>query len=364
MKADALLDCDDVGYLAERIVGLFARFTSMRYELLTFIRAFDVVRGWERDGATSCADWLSVRCEMGEPAAREHVRIAHALGACSGIDAAMASGAIGYSKVRAITRVATDDNEDELLALAGDHTAAQLEEHCSRIRRDMAIEGVTPDFDESRRWVSRSDTDDGMVRIVAQVHADEAELIMTAIERSGTSDAGFDRVDGLVAIAEHTVTGGGENKRPIEMMVRVDADTLIGRTDHPAVTGSTYVSAETARRLLCDCGVVPYRADPDGNVLDIGRKSRTIPPAIRRALFVRDEHQCQFPGCAHRLFTQAHHVHHWEHGGRTSLDNLITLCSRHHRTVHELGFYIECHDGEFVFFDPKGEPLQPVPRLH
>ena len=108
--------------------------------------------------------------------------------------------------------------------------------------------------------------------------------------------------------------------------------------DHGAVD----VSAETSRRLSCDASVVPMHHDADGAVLDVGRKTRTVPPSIRRALQARD-HTCRFPGCTARR-CDAHHVEHWVDGGATSLDNLVLLCRRHHRAVHEGGFELRQHD--------------------
>jgi hypothetical protein len=78
----------------------------------------------------------------------------------------------------------------------------------------------------------------------------------------------------------------------------------------------------------------------DGEPLSVGRKTRTVPTAIKRALRARDK-GCSFPGCHHKRFVDAHHIQHWSAGGDTSLDNLMLLCSRHHRLVHEGGFCIE-----------------------
>jgi 5-methylcytosine-specific restriction endonuclease McrA len=231
--------------------------------------------------------------------------------------------------------------------------------------------GISPEFDTERRWVSAADTDDGMVRITAQLHADEAAMVMAAVEQAGTTPTSFDRADGLVALAVGTGCSGTENTQSplpspshspslsssIDMVVRVDADTLIGRSTQPAVMGCTNVSAETARRLLCNAAVIPFRVDSDGDVLDIGHRSRAIPPKMRLAMLARDDFHCRFPGCAHTSFLDGHHVLHWENGGPTKLDNLVTLCTAHHRTVHELGFYVERHHDRFVFFDPNGEAI-------
>src|SRR5262249_34087093 len=101
----------------------------------------------------------------------------------------------------------------------------------------------------------------------------------------------------------------------------------------------THVPAETCRRLACDASRVVMRHDTDGNVTEIGARTRTIPPALRRALEHRD-HGCRFPGCGAR-FTQGHHIRHWANGGPTTLSNLALLCRHHHRAVHEEGFEVD-----------------------
>ena len=124
--------------------------------------------------------------------------------------------------------------------------------------------------------------------------------------------------------------------------------------------GALYVSMETSQRLACDASLVRMRHDVDGAVLDVGRKTRTIPPSIRRALAAR-ETGCRFPGCTSRR-CDAHHIAHWADGGATSLDNLVLLCRRHHRAVHEGGFAVIAGlDGALAFLRPDGAPLQVVP---
>jgi hypothetical protein len=106
--------------------------------------------------------------------------------------------------------------------------------------------------------------------------------------------------------------------------------------------------------LSCDASLVRVEHAADGSILDVGRKTRTIPPAIRRALEVRDR-GCRFPGCGLR-FTDAHHVKHWADGGDTCLDNCVLLCRHHHRLVHEGGWWIEWWGkGKPAFFSRRGE---------
>jgi hypothetical protein len=138
-------------------------------------------------------------------------------------------------------------------------------------------------------------------------------------------------------------------------MLHVEAETLRADGDpgRSELEDGTRVSAETARRLSCDASLVEVAHGPDGDVLDVGRKTRTIPPAIRRALEVRDR-GCRFPGCGLR-FTDAHHVTHWADGGGTSVKNCLLLCGHHHRLVHEGGWRVDWWgEGHPVFFDPRG----------
>jgi len=117
------------------------------------------------------------------------------------------------------------------------------------------------------------------------------------------------------------------------------------------------VSAETSRRLSCDAGVVHWLENKEGETLSVGRKTRTIPPSIRRALQRRDQ-GCRFPGCTCDRFVDAHHIRHWADGGETSMNNLLLLCRRHHRMVHEEGFaVISQADGQFYFTDPSGHRM-------
>ncbi len=119
-------------------------------------------------------------------------------------------------------------------------------------------------------------------------------------------------------------------------------------------TGGTRLAPETARRLCCDTAMVCVERDDTGNVLDIGRRARTIPPAIDRAVRIRDG-GCRFPGCGVR-FTDGHHVRHWADGGTTSLANLLSLCVYHHRKLHEGGWKLQ-YDADAdipTFVDPRG----------
>jgi len=132
-----------------------------------------------------------------------------------------------------------------------------------------------------------------------------------------------------------------------------------GRSD---IEDGSALPPATVRRLCCDGGLVPIVEDADGNSLNVGRRTRAIPPAIRRALDARDR-GCRFPGCSNTRFVDAHHIQHWADGGETKLHNLVLLCRRHHRFVHEYGFRIQHDGGQIRFVRPDGLPIPASPSV-
>src|SRR5262249_17417380 len=141
------------------------------------------------------------------------------------------------------------------------------------------------------------------------------------------------QADALVTLAKRYLGGrdegsGARSPDNYQVIVHVDESALRegkGRSDLPI---------ETVRRLTCDGSVVRMTAGTRGEPLDVGRKQRTVPAAIKRALLARDG-GCSFPGCTHTRYIHAHHIRHWSQGGETSLANTLLLCSAHHRLVHE-----------------------------
>jgi hypothetical protein len=140
-------------------------------------------------------------------------------------------------------------------------------------------------------------------------------------------------------------------------MLHVEPATLSasGEPGRSELEDGTRLAAETARRLACDCALVHVEREPGGEILNVGRSTRSIPAALRRALEVRDR-GCRFPGCGNR-FTDGHHVLHWADGGETSLRNTMLFCRVHHRLFHEGRWKVEWWGRErlAVFIDPRGQ---------
>ena len=179
------------------------------------------------------------------------------------------------------------------------------------------------------------------------VHVNEAEL--------ATPEAG-PMADCCRASVSAEAAEGAVSAEAVDAGVSAETPPVNG-----AWLGDSHVpvSAETARRIGCDAGKVRM-SHRNGEILNVGRKTRTIPPPIRRALEFRDR-GCRFPGCTSR-HCDAHHVHHWADGGETKLSNLVLLCRRHHRLLHEGGFRTQVDaNGAVQFFHPRGRPLHQSP---
>jgi 5-methylcytosine-specific restriction endonuclease McrA len=182
---------------------------------------------------------------------------------------------------------------------------------------------------------------------------------------AGTPSMAQQQADALALLAEtalhHGIDPGAPGDR-YQVVVHVDAAVLADpeAPGQSVLEGGTHVPAGTSQRLACDASRVVMRHDADGRIVEVSARTRTIPPAIRRALHHRD-HGCRFPGCG-LPFGQGHHLRHWAQGGPTTLSNLAMLCRRHHRAVHEEGYQVErWPDGELRFRRPDGRPLPDVP---
>jgi hypothetical protein len=370
--------------LGNEIAELSAHLDAATARLLDLIREFDARGGWE--GARSCADWLSWRVGLDLGAARERVRVARALGELPLLSAALARGELSYSKVRALTRVATPETEARLLAVGRAGTAAHVEKIVRGWRyvdRQMEAKAAT-----ARHWgrtLQVYTDEDGMVVVRGRLAPEAGAVLVRALEAAGevlykgaralgdpaqgpVADPpthGQQRADALALVAETALEhglGAAPRSERYQVVVHVDAAALAdpGQPGQSVLEDGEHISAETSRRLACEATRVVMRHAADGSVLDVGRRTRAIPPALRRALEARDR-GCRFPGCRVRR-AQGHHIHHWASGGPTRLRNLTLLCGRHHRAVHEEGYTVERDaDGTLHFRTPHGWPIPEVP---
>ena len=369
--------------LGDEIAELSVHLDAATVRLLDLIREFDIREGWN-NGFRSCAAWLAWRVGLDMGAARERVRVARALEDLPRLAQALARGELSYAKVRALTRVATPETEERLLAVGRAGTA----EHVERIVRGWRRVDRQAEAEEAkRRHKNRAlhvyQDADGTVVIRGRLEPEAGAVLIQAltaacdVQRAKPATFEADSVsaetrsftqqqaDALVLVAEtalhHGIDPGTPGER-YQVVVHVDADVLADANSpgQSAVEGGACVPAETSQRLACDASRVEMRHDADGVIVEVGTRTRTVPTALRRALAYRD-HGCRFPGCD-LPFGQAHHIKHWAQGGPTTLPNLVVLCRRHHRAVHEEGFQVQRRaNGELQFRWPQGTVLPHVP---
>lgn len=473
--------------LEQTLIRLSAVQAAVEFQFLSALAEFDRRGGWQGDGTLSCAHWLNWRCGLNLGAAREKVRVAHALADLPKISDAFSKGHLSYSKVRALTRIATPSIEKNLLNIAEHSTANQVEKLVRAYRRCESIEALENECDAAnqrhyKRSMSYYHDEDGYLTIRARLPPELGAIVLKALQTAtdalredeqtvvpeNADVSARDRTDGknnlgdkedkdsmegtdsvarpdnpprgvsaemsdpverhkartadaLALIARHWLDTGSleqhscdqsaadqqssaefspepdspapdtNNQNPpnkkhpstkpsdhYQVVVIVDADTLenkitgsglqddsgnnAGTSECHLENGPT-LPVETVRRISCDCSVVGVLMR-DQQPLSIGRKARTIPSAIRRALERRDG-GCTFPGCGATRFVEGHHILHWANGGETSLDNLTLLCSHHHHLLHEGGYCLERTDnGELAFYDKRGRLIDPrQPRI-
>ncbi len=348
-------------------------------------RWLDLVCEFRAEGGAAGDDlarWVAWRCGISTREAREYVRVGEALQELPAIRTAFGRGELTYTKVRALTRVATARSEQSLLDLASSLTASQLER---ALRAFCRISGDEAGKAHELEYVSYNWAEDGSLVLRARVPAEEGTVFIRALEaarervreseRAGGDGAvsapdSFEpprspQVEALVEVARTSLTAGteggaGERAR---LIVHVDAAALTsdgsGRCE---LEGGAVISPETARRLGCDAEYASS-VERNGLPVSVGRRRRTVSPKLRRLLEARDDGRCRWPGCENRRYLDAHHRTHWAHGGETSLDNLLLLCWHHHRLVHEGGYTIEgAPTGELRFRNRYGVLCPKVPR--
>lgn len=376
----------------EREIGeLAAHIAAATCRWLELVAEFDRRDAHETWGFHSCGAWVSWRCSIDPRSAREHVRVARALTELPIVREKFGQGELSYSKVRAITRIATPEIEDELVEMARFATAAQLERLVRGYRRAVSLESAEAAHRD--RFLSCEWEENGSLYVRARLAPEDGALFLKAIEtgreairnheqacsiasQGGSAEpepgsqahrpAAINGADALMEVAERSLASDSA-PRPAgerhQVVVHADLEALAGDKAQPGcgLQDGPPICAESVRRLACDASLLPIVHGPKGT-LDIGRKTRAIPPSMRRALDSRDDGRCRFPGCENRRWVDAHHIVHWARGGETKLDNLVLLCSHHHRLVHEGGFKVGRNaNTALVFRRPDGRVIPPVP---
>jgi len=369
--------------LEAEIVGLAGHLTAAHCHWLRMLAEFDDRDGWAGPGLRSCAHWLSWRIGMNLRTGFEQVRVAHSLTGLPATTAAFAAGRISYSKVRAITRVATAETEQALVDLALAGTAS----HVERVVRAARQAGADPTKAHAQRSVDWTWTDDGTLLLRAHLSPEQGALVVSALSkatasvRRGATRCSAERsaASGEVAPVEPIEVGAPVKPvGPIEPLSARRADALIALVTGTAATSAAgpvaaqvvlHIDADRAtaqlengpalppvstERLACAARVRALVKDRRGNPLYLGRTHRLVTKKLFAAVSIRDQHRCRWAGCDETRHLEAHHIKHWLRGGRTDIHNLALLCDRHHRLIHDHGYSMRGLGKDVTFHRPDG----------
>ncbi len=375
---DRLAEEDLTGVPAEAMgddeIALQRIDNRVRAEALRRLRRFDKGQGYTDSMALSAKAWLRWKCNLDYNVASAQVDVARRLETLPQTSKALADGDISYRHASLIARTAErlgdrmEAHAEEILVNAAKELdPLRLRYAIAQLRHCLEPDQVLDDAKKAheRRFLYLSQTFDGIFRIDGQLDADGGAALQTALNAAMGPPAADDwrstaerRADALTDIARRQLDSGRlpevGGQKP-HLMITVDMTTLRKEPGSRAaeLEWAQPIPAETARRLACDCTITPVLRGAESHQVEAGLSSRVIPPAMRRALIVRDKH-CRFPGCDRPVaWTDGHHLKHWADGGPTLPVNLALLCGRHHYATHELGYRLEWGDnGELVAIPP------------
>ena len=345
-------------------------------ELLVFVAEYDRAEAYRADGMTSMADWLVARYGLRRPTANAWVTAAHALSSLPAVAREVAAGRLSADQVRSVIRLATPESDAAVAADAVGRSAAELE---TLVR--LAKPPTTPEVDEADRTRSFRwrDLGDGQrVRLSGSLPVDSAATLAAALTRMAEQagpdpDTGrfdpFDSrcADALVELAGARLADDADPDRAT-VVVHVPVEWFGQHTDGDvdgaiaaALDSGVPLAADTLRRLACDARVQLIGEGPGHAAMVRSAMEHTVPFWLRRQLRRRDG-GCRWRGCRRTRGVHAHHIEWFSRGGRTVVENLVLLCRRHHRAVHEGGWRIEGDPGgELRFIRPDGRELDSRP---
>ena len=326
--------------------------------------------------ARDTAGWLSAIFHISNWKARRWVATAHAIEKLPHIAGALEAGSLSLDKVVELARFATPDDERKLVMWARRVTIAAIRRRGDEAAKREALEAAKAQhvrYLRSRRW-------DDHLEIEALLPMDEGLKLMASVDRLADqlpsedvttqralgNESDFEetsieqrRADALVLLA---TSEGGERAADTTVVLHAPIEALAGDGGGCTLDGVS-MHPETSRRLTCDCRLTVVLEDADGNAVGIGRTSRQIPSWLRRQVLKRDGHTCTFPGCELKRFVQVHHVDHWVRDrGPTDLPNLLTVCTFHHKLLHEYGWTLSFDGtGPPVWFRDDGRRYEPGP---
>jgi hypothetical protein len=364
-------DIRDIPALVTRLHTVHREIAERQRALLDTLAELDRLDGWLDDGAHDMTHWTAMQLGLSRWKADRWIQAGRALRTLPATADALARGVLGIDKVVELTRFAEFDDEDALVRWAQRVSSGAIRragDLRSRDRSDLDA------HEDRRRWVEWRYADDGTRFLLdAELPVTEGAVVARALDRLGEripampgeeSDryAGARRADALVAMCSADLAEDQDQDRAT-VVVHADLDALYDVDQNALLESGPVIGGSSVQRLLCNARVQTVVEHPDGTVMALGRLSREPSAWMLRQLRHRDD-ACRFPGCDARRFTQAHHIEWWSKGGPTDLDNLVLVCTFHHKLVHEHGWSIErLDDGDVVWRRPGGARYRAGPEV-
>lgn len=347
--------------LGDDIVDIRRTIDRLEFQCSRRLELFGRRQGYAAFGFVTLISWLRRACRLAPGAAWQRAEVARNLPSLRETSNAFAAGDIGFHHAAVIAHSVTEvgaeavlRQESVLLEAAQKLDPKDLSYVTRQIRHCEDPDGTLKAANENfqRRYLHIGQTFDGVFVIDGLLDAEGGATVRAALnaaempwDSSDNTTGGQRRADALVEVCRQRLDAGTlrevGGQKP-HLTVTAAVSTLMKQEGAPAgdLEWSEPIAADSVRRIACDCAMTRVLLGPNSEPIDVGRCTRTIPPALRSALRVRDKH-CRFPGCDRPPdWCDGHHLIHWIDGGETSLANTCLLCRRHHRFVHELGWQL------------------------
>ena len=381
---EAELEALTPGEFGRELIDLSRLIDRLEATRIELIRRFDEARGYEREGTLSAVSWLRSMCRLPVYGAVQRLSMARQFADLPQTAAALREGRLGYQHAALIVRLAEQvgtgpvrEREENLVATAAEVDPGRFgvvtNEVRYRLDADGFLDDATKQYERRQLWIRHMA--DGHYELDGRLDAEGGAVLRAALDAveppptigSGCTVPFYQReADALVDLARRLLemgdlpqTGG---QRP-QLTVTATIETLAMVPGHPAgqLQDGSIMHAETVRRIACDASLTRIVMKGKSQPLDVGRATPTIPAAVRKALVARDR-GCRFPYCQRKaIWTDGHHFMHWIEGGETKLDNLLSLCRRHHTMVHEGGWRLVWADhSRVIAVPPRRRPGEAV----
>ena len=346
--------------LAEQLIAKQRQADLLLLEIAELSAQLAETNYFDDQGFNSTIDWMRFNCHLSEKAAADRIAVGRMAPQLRDGVQALESGEIGFAHLatmaRTVQSVGRHADLDGLLELARKMTPGKFFYECQHYRHSVDAKAYCEEQSDHviNHHLSLSTAESGHLFISGVLDPVGGAAVRTALEplaqKSGVHD--HRRLPQRFADAIVELASAG---KPAELQVTATIETLKGLAGAAAaeMEFSLPISSTSVQRMACDCSVTRVLLSQDSLTIDVGRSKRVISNTLRKVLKIRDGH-CRWPGCERPAsWCDGHHVLHWVHGGETNLGNLILLCRRHHRMVHEGGWQlVKTDDGQIVVIAP------------